>query len=420
MGRRQQLQKPSSDKMIYRHTEVRRSWRITTMTFRSIPTIVIASGLLALCGANPCFRAQTTQDPIPLFRQTLQLIASDSPDACSGYYTEGPKARVESTVFGLASDIVIAELNATPAGPKLPVERATEALKDLERMSAKINAAWPKENRFHFQVLDISPVIAIEVSFRARARFFVVGIHEDPKWNPKRLWVNVGSDEESLDPTRIGCRFKIDLYPLHRGPSGNARFLSKFIYDPCAGLIQSVSYDAYEWDPKNSGSLEQIIKQQGDFDQLESAGYPPSPENPFAKIAQFQTEGPLISLRYCWRSAIDQDDNPDMCAVDTYDLSGDDVRFRSREYNRPDLLPIAKAIEYAEKRDYQAVLGYCSSEDIARRMVRDIPYFVFFGGDLQVTPKGEGKEHVELGFPNTYHFDLEKRDDRWLIVAFSE
>ncbi len=343
------------------------------MTFRSIPTVVIASALLAFCGANQCFSTPPEQDPIQNFRQNLQMIAHDSPEACSGFYTEGPKARVESTLFGLANDIVTAELNATPAGPKPPIERATEALKNLERMSAKINAAWPMENRFHYQALDISPVIVIGVSFRARARFFVVGIHEDPKWNPKRLWVNVGNDEESLDPTRNGCRFKIDLYPLHRGPSGNARFLSKFIYDPCAGTIQSVSYDAYEWDPKNSGSLEQIVKQQGDFDQLESAGYPPSPDDPFAHIAQVRTEGSLISLRYCWRSPIDQGDNPDMCAVDTYDISGDQIRFRSREYNRPDLLPIAKAIEYAEKRDYQAVLGYCSSDDIAQRMVRDIP-----------------------------------------------
>ena len=390
------------------------------MTVRSIPTVVIVSALLALCDANQCFCAPPTQDPVQHFRQTLQMIASDPPDTCAGYYTEGPKARVESTLFSLANDIVTAELNATPAGPKPPAERATEALKNLERMSAKINAAWPKENRFHFQLLDISPVIVIGVSFRSRARFFVVGIHEDLKWNPKRLWVNVGNDEESLDPTRIGCRFKIDLYPLHRGPSGNARFLSKFIYDPCAGLIQSVSYDAYEWDPKNDGSLEQIVKQQGDFGQLESAGDPPSPDDPFASIAQIRTEGPLLSLRYCWRSAIDQGDNPDMCAVDTYDLSGDQIRFKSRAYNRPDLLPIAKAIEYAKIRDYEAILGYCSSEEIARRMVRDIPYFVFFGGELQVTPKGEGKEHVEMGFPAIYRFDIEERDGRWLIVAFSE
>jgi hypothetical protein len=135
--------------------------------------------------------------------------------------------------------------------------------------------------------------------------------------------------------------------------------------------------------------------------------------------AEAEPEGPLISLRYCWFSAIDQGDSRDMCAVDTYDLSGDDIKFHSREYNLPDLLPITKAIEYAEKRDYEAVLGYCSSDDIARRMVRDIPMRVF-AGELLVTRKGEGKEHVEMEFPSHYRFDIEKRDGRWLIVAFSE
>jgi len=390
------------------------------MTVRSIPTVVIVSALLALCDANQCFCAPPTQDPVQHFRQTLQMIASDPPDTCAGYYTEGPKARVESTLFSLANDIVTAELNATPAGPKPPVERATEALKNLERMSAKIHAAWPKENRFHFQVLDISPVIVIGVSFRARARFFVVGIHEDPKWNPKRLWVNVGNDEESLDPTRIGCRFVIDLYPLHRGPSGNARFLATFSYIPCSGITQGIVYDAMEWDPKNSGHIEQIIEQKGEFglDEVPN-GHSPTPKYPSDPIGVLRTDGSLITLPYCWRSPIDTGDHPDMCAVDTYDLNGDDLKFHSRVYNQPDLLPIARAIEYAEKRDYQAVLGYCSSDDIAHRMVRDLPYSVN-AGDLQVTRNGEGKEHVEMGFPNTYHFDIEKRDDRWLIVAFSE
>jgi hypothetical protein len=40
--------------------------------------------------------------------------------------------------------------------------------------------------------------------------------------------------------------------------------------------------------------------------------------------------------------------------------------------------------------------------------------------ELQVTRKGEDKEHVEMGFPAIYRFDIEKRGGRWLIVAFSE
>ena len=75
----------------------------------------------------------------------------------------------------------------------------------------------------------------------------------------------------------------------------------------------------------------------------------------FPQIGKLQTDGPLIIPPYCWFSSIDTWDNPSLCAVDTYDLSRDSVRFRSRTYNRPDLVPIAKAIEYAQQRGYRAV-----------------------------------------------------------------
>jgi hypothetical protein len=71
-----------------------------------------------------------------------------------------------------------------------------------------------------------------------------------------------------------------------------------------------------------------------------------------------------ITIPYCWFSAIDTWDNPSMCAADIYDLSHDDVRFVSRAVNRPDLLPIAKALEYVSKHDYPAVLAYCASPEM--------------------------------------------------------
>lgn len=218
----------------------------------------------------------------------------------------------------------------------------------------------------------------------------------------------VGSDDELLRDGALSSY--LDLYPLHRGPSGNARFLAKFVRGVCAGGF-GVSYDARQWNPMGTGNLEQIIKQAGSWGLDDKV-------SGFERIGELLTGGSLITLPYCWFSPIDTWDNPSLCAVDTYDISGDSVRFRARAYNRPDLLPVAKAIEYAQQRDYPAVLAYCDSSEVARRLVRDIPPD-FFAGDIRVTHAGTGKEHVELGDEATYGFDVERRAGRWRVVAFS-
>jgi hypothetical protein len=74
-------------------------------------------------------------------------------------------------------------------------------------------------------------------------------------------------------------------------------------------------------------------------------------------------------------------------------------------------------MEYAEQRDYRVVLGYCASAQIAHAVVRDIPPYVF-ADDLRVTHTGSGKERIELGYDITYRFDVEKRADQWVVVAF--
>jgi hypothetical protein len=157
------------------------------------------------------------------------------------------------------------------------------------------------------------------------------------------------------------------------------------------------------------GSLEQIIKQDGAFGLYDKVrGFP--------HIGQLKTQGTLITLPYCWFSSLDSWDNPSLCAVDTYDLSADHVRFHARVYNRPDLLPIAKAIAYAQKHDYRAVLGYCASSQVARRLVRDIPPFAG-AEDLQVVSTGNNRERVKFS-DDGYLFDLEKRAGVWMIVDF--
>jgi hypothetical protein len=380
------------------------------MTFRSIAAALLALVLLTSAGVEQCRCAPVQQsDSLQDFRQLLQKLAGFSPDPCGPPYggeNNWHSADVESHLFQKAADVVARELNASPAGPGSPRERAEEALNRLERMSADINASWPEKNRFHFQVLDLSSALVIEMTARTHGGFFVFGIPQEDSGKPNRLWHSIGSDDESVE--HDAPQTYLALYPLHRGPSGNARFLAKFILSGCAGSI-GVAYDAREWDPKGDGDLEQIIKQSGAFGLDDKV---PG----FAQIGKLRTKGPAITLPYCWFSPIDTWDNPSLCAVDTYDISGDHVKFLSRDYNRPDLLPIAKAIEYAQKRDYSAVLAYCASGDVALKLVREIEP-QFFADDLQMTRTGDGKEHIEM--ESTYRFEVEKRAGRWLVVAFN-
>jgi hypothetical protein len=124
-------------------------------------------------------------------------------------------------------------------------------------------------------------------------------------------------------------------------------------------------------------------------------------------------------LPFCWFSGIDTWDNPSMCAVDTYDLSGDSVRFQSRAYNRPDLLPVAKAIEFAEKHDYPAVLAYCASASVARKIVRELATGYGFDTEVEIKELGPGRERVRPAYSDVPGFVVEKRGDRWVVVSFS-
>jgi len=304
--------------------------------------------------------------------------------------------------------MITKELNAASDINRSPQKRAVEALNKLEQLSASVNSAWPEENRFHFQVLDLSPALVIKVSIRTHETFLVFGIPESDGGNPNKLWKMVGSNYDYLEHETPYSH--LETYALKRGPSSRARFLAAFNGGGCAGST-GVAYDAREWDPEDFGNLEQVIKQDGAFG-LDNKVLG------FHQIGQLKTKGPLITLPYCWFSDIDTWDNPSLCAVDSYDLSGDRIKFLSREYNRPDLLPIAKVIEYAKQRDYPAVFGYCASSHVARKLVRNILPFVF-ADDLRVTRRGNDKRHVELGYETTYRFDVQKFGDRWRVVAFS-
>lgn len=380
------------------------------MRTTAIVTGCLVAAWLGWAQGSAAPRAVPVQ-PRDQFRQSLQDLVAYSPDPCGAPYgreDDWHSSAIESRLFQAAATIVVDALNEDAAGAQAPKDRAATALRRLADESARINTGWPQDNRFHFEVLDLRPALVVKMGVRTHERFSVFGIPEESPGKAHRAWSEVGSGSESTDVREV-ARSALRLFALHRGPPGNARFLARFDLVGCAGST-GVAYDAREWKPEGAGELAQIFKQSGAFGMDDRV---PG----FAPIGQLKTEGALVTIPYCWFSAIDTWDNPSMCAVDTYDLSGDNTKFISRAYNRPDLLPVAKAIEYAEQRDYGALMGYCASARAAGSMIRDLPPFVFAGVVIQVTPTGNGKERVELG-GGAYRFDVEKRAGRWLVVAF--
>ena len=371
--------------------------------------LMVASSGWAQAAAKQ--QAASRPEPQGVFRQSLWELVAYSPDPCGPPYGNEDNwhtSAIESRLFDAAQGIVADALNDS-AVAQAPKDRASAALKRLAGESARINAGWPEENRFHFELLDIGPALVAKMGVRSHERFFVFGIFEGVRGEAHATWSEIGSDEEGLADPEV-ARSTLSLFALHRGPSGNARFLAQFGHIGCAGGT-GVTYDAREWNPEAIAGLAQIIKQSGAFGLDDKVpGFP--------QIGDLKTDGVRVTLPYCWFSPIDTWDNPSMCAVDTYDLSGDSAKFISRAYNRPDLLPVAKAIEYAEQHDYGALLGYCGSEQVADGMIRDLPPFVFAGTEIHVTPTGNGKERVELGDGPDYRFDVEKHNGRWLVVAF--
>ena len=362
--------------------------------------------LVAGCGMPRISASAQQISPDAVIREDLQTLAKFSPDPCGPPYGfDQDSTHLESKIIQAAAEEVTRALNSLPTSANTPKERATESLEAIRKMSAEVDGAWPEENRFQFEVLDLSPALVLKIAIRSHAHYYVFGIPDDTSsGKPNHEWQQVGSDDADEQVPWLS----LELYPLHRGPSGNPRFLAKFVPSGCAGSI-GVAYDAREWSPTEFGSFDQIVKLTGAFGLDDKvAGFP--------QIGKLKTEGVFITLPYCWFSPIDTWDNPSMCAVDEYDLSGDTVKCQARTYNRPDLFPIAKALEYAEQRDYPAVRAYCGSPAIARALVRTVPPFVF-ADDLKTRRIRRNVESVT--FDSGFRFVVAKTNGRWMVTKFS-
>jgi len=366
-----------------------------------------ALAMLLTIGATPSpQKVMADNSAPPTADDLLQRMASKAPDDCApdaapSVASSADVSDLQRQLFDAVKAQVADRLNATsPVQSANAASRATSALRDVEQWSAEHNKSWPDEDRFHFKVLELPPAVLIEMSYRSHASLVLFGsinLNKDETREPGTKWREVDFVDPSSPPSEIA------LFPLHRGPSGHPRFLAQVWNSGCAGSLRE-DYYGYEWNPVDGQSSSEVIKIEGAQGLVESAS---------THIGAMSTVGKTIQLPYCFFSAVDTWDNPTLCAADSFDLSGDAPVFTGRIYNKPDLVTVAKAIEYAEVHDYVAVRGYCASDDVAKLLVRTIPPYLF-ADTLDTVKAGPARETVLIA-DGDIRFELIKRQGRWLV-----
>jgi hypothetical protein len=347
---------------------------------------VLSRGLtyLSLCacciGIPSLARAQTTNlanSVKPSFETLLQRAAMATADWCADAGDDS--GRTDETILEAAAAGVVDALNEQ-SGIRSPQSDDGSAtlrgvLAKFNDAGSRINSNWPAESRFRADALTAPPLLLMKATFRNRWALYAFAVADGAtgEQGVRRRWqvVQAASDE----PLAARLSLSLDVFQINRGPAGRARFLTRRHVGGCAGSI-GVVYRLLEWDPGEFGALSSLVEIDGAETQEEatkekklSASFPP--------VGALQVTGTTITLPYCWWSVLDTWDNPSLCAADSFDVSGDPVRFKGRVTNRPDLVPIALAIKHAQGHEYRAVLAYCRSAEIANRIVRDVPPFIF-------------------------------------------
>jgi hypothetical protein len=404
---------------------VRRSWS-NDRRYRIRVMRVLSRGLtcLSLCAgcivAPSLARAQTTnpaKGENPSFETLLQRAASATADWCADPGDDS--GRTDETILEAAAAGVVDALNEPSRSRSAQTDDGSATLRDVlakfNDAGSRINSNWPAESRFRADALTASPLLLMKATFRNRWALYAFGVKDGAmgEQGARRRWqvVQAASDE----PLELRLSMSLDVFPINRGPAGRARFLTRRHVGGCAGSV-GVAYRLLEWDPGAFGTLSSLVEIDGAETQEEatkeknlSASFPP--------VGDLHVTGTTITLPYCWWSVLDTWHNPSLCAADSFDVSGDHVLFKGRATNRPDLVPIAHAIKHAQAHEYRAVLAYCRSAEIANRIVRDVPPYIF-AETLTVKSLGPGKETVEFGADHVFRFDVERVNGGWTITKF--
>jgi len=379
--------------------------------------------LLALAHAPAYGQAGAPAHGAEEFRRLATQIASEPPDDC-GWANETELStgvhKVEDNLFKNVEDAVLASMNGAPAAPS---SAADAVLQELEKISSQVDAGWPQERRFHYQLLDLKTAMVLKLTIRSRATFSVFAIPAllaEGGRKENAAWRQVGTDSfrwaEHVSDERLA------IFPLERGSSNEPRFLARFEHVSCGDGQTGIDYTAYQWDSSWTGDLETILHQtgvlsgEGMFDEVQSPGSQAT-HITVPAIGKLETSGKLISLPYCWFSAVDTYVQATLCSVDTYDLSGNTVRFVGRRTNRPDLETIARATKYAQARDLRALLPYTIDPRVAATLVQEMPPHVFCSF-LTLSHTGPDKEQVKMEDGRGLTFDIERVRERWVVTAF--
>lgn len=377
--------------------------------------IAQAAGMLSatLLLAGMASHAQAKQTDEDLHRLFVSM-ASAQPYVC-GPSMDDQTEKAEDAIVQAAEDRALEALNAGVHTPEQAKAIIAQALEPFAKLSEETEAAWPKETRWHFEVVEILPAVAIQFTYRDKVHFRATGIVPGSEKSKPLKWQHLG--EDSWEGSAFTSWSQAKISPLNRGPANAVRFLVSMQGGGCAGSY-GVQYSIEEWNPGTDSDLHEVMSQSGAEGMDDPLVQAPTKKVPFPKAGVLKTDGARITLPYCQFTQLDTWDNPSLCMVDTYDLSGDDVAFVSRRYNRPDLAPVAKVLEYAKTHDLPALRGYCASEAVARKILRELPGGYGFDAELETVPMGAGREGVRPAYSGVPGFVVEKHGDRWIVVSF--
>jgi hypothetical protein len=369
----------------------------------------LAVGLAVALGCSTT-QAQDKAKQFQAAYAQLQAYAASACDSINGLDDYDKAAKLEQTLLDAADSELVDALNRNAASPQ-PASVARAELDALQHEAESTGSKWAKDVRFRFTVKSLPPVVAVTMAVRNHEVFAAYALAQVDYPRKGLAWKTAAS---SLYDTNFSWS-QVELRNLQRGPAGHARLLAKTEWGGCAGSY-GVKYEGLEWDPQNNiGEMDSLFETEGAWG-LETEPGPVTAKNPFPMVGAFTTIGSRITLPYCMFTGIDWWDNPSLCAVETWDLSGDQVRFVSRRWNRPELLPIARAMEFAGNHEFVELRAWCASDELARRLMA-IAKFGMGGDNPAVKTQGPARERVTLDEVGT--FIVEKRGDQWVVAGYT-